>query len=208
MPSASERLLRSVLDSIQELAVLADSQGRIREFNRACEALTGYGREEVLGKELVPTFVPDRWIEAVGSRFVDPSAPDAREPHEYAWRTRSGEERPIRWRCTPVAIPGEASPWTLGLGRDAAEERKLDSTLRSRARLLERFFDSALSCAVILDPQFNFLRVNTAYADACGRSVADFPGPNLFEMYPTDAKGIFEEVVRSRKPHSIQGRTI
>ena len=39
-----------------------------------------------------------------------------------------------------------------------------------------------------------------AYADACQKKVDDFPGHNHFEFYPSDARAIFEQVVRTKAP--------
>ena len=73
-------------------------------------------------------------------------------------------------------------------------------TGRDVSQILETYFESTLTCLVLLDPEFNFIRVNKAYAQACGRRVEDFPGHNHFEFYPSDARAIFEEVVRTEKP--------
>jgi signal transduction histidine kinase/ActR/RegA family two-component response regulator len=59
---------------------------------------------------------------------------------------------------------------------------------------------------VLLDPAFNFLWVNEAYAKACQRTVAEFPGHNHFDFYPSEAKAIFEEVVLSKKAHQATAR--
>lgn len=206
MASAADALLDAVLDSIEELAVLVDPRGRIAAFNRACEALTGYRHDEVRGKDLVESFVPGDWQDAVRRRFADPRAAQVREPHENPWRTRSGEERLIRWRCTPVEVPGEESPFILGLGTDVSGQSRLDAQWRAQSRLMETFFESTLACAVILDRDFNFVRVNKAYAEACARDVAEFAGRNHFEMFPSEARAIFEEVVRTRRPFCAHAR--
>lgn len=206
MSPGANSLLDAVLDAVAELAVLVDSQGRIVAFNRACETLTGYRHDEVRGKALVETFVPEEWVDRVRRRFADPDAPEVREPHENPWRTRSGEIRLIRWRCTPLALPGAQAPYILGLGTDVSEQAQLEAQLRAQSRLLETFFESTLACAAILDRHFNFLRVNRAYAQACARSVSEFAGRNHFELFPSDAQAIFEEVVRTRRPYTIQAR--
>jgi PAS domain S-box-containing protein len=59
---------------------------------------------------------------------------------------------------------------------------------------------------VFLDKDFNFIRVNEAYARACRRDVSEFPGHNHFEFYPSDAKAKFEEVVRTKKPYMAIAR--
>jgi PAS domain S-box-containing protein len=43
-------VLQAVLDQLAESVLITDAEGRILYVNAAFEALTGYGREEVLGK--------------------------------------------------------------------------------------------------------------------------------------------------------------
>ena len=78
--------------------------------------------------------------------------------------------------------------------------------LLRQAMLLDAFFEHTPSPVVTLDKDFNFLRVSQAYADACGRTVEEFAGRNHFELYPSDAQPIFEEVVRRKKAHRATAR--
>lgn len=65
--------------------------------------------------------------------------------------------------------------------------------LAARQReLAETFSNHSVSCLVILDRHYNFLRVNPAYANACRRDIKDFVGYNHFDLYPSDAKDIFD----------------
>lgn len=73
-------------------------------------------------------------------------------------------------------------------------------------RLFEALFDSNLVCAVLLDRNFNFVRVNQAYATACQRELADFAGRNHFDVYPSSAKAIFDDVVGTKKAFSVKAR--
>ena len=66
--------------------------------------------------------------------------------------------------------------------------------------LLELLFKHTRDCVVVLDRNFNFIRVNEAYAKACKRKVEDFPGHNQFEFYPPDLRQIFEKVAQTRQP--------
>lgn len=69
-----------------------------------------------------------------------------------------------------------------------------------RAKLAEVAFNSNVSGLVVLDRDYNFIRVNEAYATACRKQAADFIGRNHFELYPSDTKLIFDEVVRTKRP--------
>jgi PAS domain S-box-containing protein len=71
---------------------------------------------------------------------------------------------------------------------------------------VDALFDGSVSCVVLLDRAFNFLRVNQAYATACGRALEDFAGRNHFDLYPSDGREIFEQVVASGQPFRAAAR--
>lgn len=96
---------------------------------------------------------------------------------------------------------------TIGTLQEEIRERMIaERTLNERSKTLEAFFSNSITPLVFLDPQFNFIRVNQAYADACQRDVSEFPGRNHFELYPSDAKEIFEEVVHTKIAHQVIAR--
>ncbi|HDT14039.1 MAG TPA: PAS domain-containing sensor histidine kinase [Candidatus Aminicenantes bacterium] len=69
--------------------------------------------------------------------------------------------------------------------------------------LTERIFSSLHILIAWLDPDFNFVRVNDAYARAVGRDPAFFVGRNHFVLYPNEEnEGIFREVVATGKPYT------
>ena len=95
---------------------------------------------------------------------------------------------------------------TTALTAGIAEHHRMGEVLRQQLRMNDAVFNESVSCFVLLDPHFNFIRVNEAYAKTCGRKVEDFPGCNHFDFYPSDAKLIFEEVVRTKKLFQTQAR--
>ncbi|WP_117236579.1 PAS domain-containing protein [Thermus sediminis] len=52
-------LLQAVLDQLAESVLMTNVEGRILYVNAVFEALTGYGREEVLGKN--PRILKSLW---------------------------------------------------------------------------------------------------------------------------------------------------
>jgi PAS domain S-box-containing protein len=91
-------------------------------------------------------------------------------------------------------------------GEHLVELQEPQMSLLKQSRYLDAFFQHSLTPLVFLDREFNFIRVNEAYARAGQKEVADFPGHNHFEFYPSDAKAIFEEVVRTKQPFQISAR--
>jgi PAS domain S-box-containing protein len=73
--------------------------------------------------------------------------------------------------------------------------------LKEQSRILESFFKYTVTPLVFLDRDFNFIRVNEAYAKACQRDISEFPGHNHFEFYPSDAKAKFQQAVQTKEPY-------
>ncbi|MGE5280480.1 MAG: sensor histidine kinase, partial [Deltaproteobacteria bacterium] len=79
---------------------------------------------------------------------------------------------------------------------------ELEERIKRESATLEGFFAHTITPLVILDKDFNFVRVNEAYAKACQRRPGDFVGRNHFELYPSaENELIFREVVRTKTPH-------
>ena len=68
--------------------------------------------------------------------------------------------------------------------------------------LLERLFASIDLAIAYLDADFNFVRVNRAFADAFGGPPETFTGRNLFALYPDAARqAVFRNVVETGVAH-------
>ena len=82
---------------------------------------------------------------------------------------------------------------------DRAEQSLLRST-----ELQERFFDSIDTLIAYMDRDFNFIRVNDAYAKVGGHQPDYFVGKNHFELYPhRENRVIFQRVVDTGVPFSV-----
>ncbi|MBI2986293.1 MAG: GAF domain-containing protein [Deltaproteobacteria bacterium] len=119
----------------------------------------------------------------------------------WAETLRGGERS--RLKTSPIA---EVNRLAQVLQDATVTRNRIEETLQEQSRLLDLYFKYALNPVVFLDRDFNFIRVNEAYARACQRDVNDFPGHNYFEFYPSDAKVIFEEVVKTKKPFQALAR--
>jgi PAS domain S-box-containing protein len=79
--------------------------------------------------------------------------------------------------------------------------------VRGQARMLDAFFNHTNTPLVVMDREFNFVRVNEAYAKACNRPITDFIGHNHFEYYPhAENEAIFREVVRTRQAYQVYAK--
>jgi PAS domain S-box-containing protein len=189
--AVTERLLSDVVETSPALIIVADEQGRILLFNKASEELTGYARHEVLGKSAIDLFLRPEFRATAAARIARLASSESRAPHTETWRTKSGEEREIEWRCIRLpALPGSGSH-ILGAGIDVtgrkqAEEqlRQADTELRAalaRAeegrRLLEAIMEYAPEGITIADaPDVRIRMVSQAGERLTGKSRKDLEG--------------------------------
>jgi PAS domain S-box-containing protein len=138
--------------------------------------------------------------EVVEIQSVGRDVTERRQTQQALIAARDELEERVRERTADYAKAMTA------LEREMEERRRADEALRESSRLLEAFFKHTFTPLVFLDREFNFVRVNEAYARACQREVSEFAGRNHFEFYPSDAREIFEEVVRTRKPFKTYAR--
>jgi PAS domain S-box-containing protein len=123
----------------------------------------------------------------------------SQEPQEREWVHRSG--RIYRSYAYPFD-DSDGTPLILELGIDITERKKAEEILKEKTRSLEAFFAHTITPLVFLDKEFNFIRVNEAYAQACQRDVLEFPGHNHFAFYPgEEVQAIFTQVVETKVPY-------
>lgn len=81
-------------------------------------------------------------------------------------------------------------------------KEEIEKRIKSE-EVLEVLLKHTICSVAILDKNFNFLRVNEAYAKAGKRNAWDFPGHNYFALYPSDTKEIFDNVVRTKASYKV-----
>jgi len=108
---------RALTETTQALVCVLDSGGRILLFNDACERSTGYGSDEVLGRDAREVVIPDEEAEAFGDVLAYIWRTGLSSPQVGHWRTKDGGRRLIAWsnRLMPAADGGDSYLVTTGI---------------------------------------------------------------------------------------------
>lgn len=73
---------------------------------------------------------------------------------------------------------------------------------RNIRHMLENILSHTNTLIAYLDPEFNFIMVNKAYAEADERTPSFYPGKNHFDLFPNEEnEKIFKDVAKSGKPY-------
>ena len=89
------------------------------------------------------------------------------------------------------------------LRQEIEDRKRVEEALRDNSELLEKIFSTTHMLIAYMDTDFNFIRVNRAYAAADGREPEFFVGKNHFDLYSYEGnQSIFRRVVEKGEPHT------
>ncbi len=98
----------------------------------------------------------------------------------------------------------------LSIGNAFSKKRVEDALQKNRYllsesnKILSTILNHTHVLMALLDPTFNFLWVNKAYADSDQKNISFFPGKNHFKLYPhKENLAIFQKVVATGEPFFV-----
>lgn len=192
----SEERFRAIFDNATDGILLADMENKkfFTGNKMICEML-GYTLDEIrnLG---VTEIHPQEDLSYVVDQFERQAKGEFTLAKDIPVKRKDGTVFFADINAYPLRLGGKE--YLAGAFRDITERKRLEEAFQAQSRRSEAFFEHTITPFVFLDKDFNFIRVNKAYADAGKRDISEFPGHNHFEFYPSDAREIFEEVVRTR----------
>lgn len=119
--------------------------------------------------------------------------PDGKKRHIYA----RGEVF-----CSDTGEPVKV----LGTSQDVTERKQVEAELAQKAHLLDLIFEHSLDSLVLMDKDFNFIRVSESYARSCQRDSSEFPGRNHFDMFPSPLEQEVRPFVEGKSIYRRQDR--
>ncbi len=133
---------------------------------------------------------------------------------EVAFIAGDGREIPFEVNAVPLHGDDAAPAGYLGTchhiaggGQDGGAVRQSVTRPEQSDRLLSNILENTPAMVACLDPDFNFIWVNSAYARASRRDPASFAGKNHFSLYPHEEnESIFQRVVETGEAFSVSGK--
>lgn len=199
----------------REMRYIHCSRRWLDDYKLGSRDLTGISNYEVLSD------LPEHWKEVNRRCLAGATERCEEEPFHRAdgtvqwlrwevlpWRDRDGEIGGIIVTSEDITDRKRAES-ELQKAHEELQKllRERTSALDEQSRVLEAYFRHSPSPLMFLDRECNFIRVNDAYARACGREGSYFAGRNHFVEYPShELQEKFMTVVRTGKPYSVCNR--
>ncbi|MDH4361820.1 MAG: PAS domain S-box protein [Nitrospirota bacterium] len=177
-----QEFIAAILDTTAGLLVVVDSQGNIVRFNRACEILTGFSSEEIQNKPFWETVLPSTAVEEVTAYFQAFIQGQASNVHENYWITKQKQLRWIAWSNTMLKDKDGAVKYLIASGIDLTEQRKGQEALEKERTFINKVLDTAGALVVILNPQWEILRINRACEQKVGHAFEDLKGEPFWNL--------------------------
>jgi len=134
----SEVKYRELVENANSIIVRVDPQGRITFFNEFAERFFGYSKDEIFGRHLVGTIVPE--TEGSGRDLAAMIEDIILHPERYASNEnenvkRNGERVWVSWTNRPLFDADGRLVEILGIGNDVTQRRKLEEQYRQSQKM-------------------------------------------------------------------------
>jgi len=124
----SEEQFKTILQSVPDAYFLADTKGNIEDCNRSTEELTGYQREDIIGKNISKLeLISKEQIPKAVDLFEEILAERPVGPVEFELDHKSGKKTAVEIMTVPVKIRNRAL--ILGIARDITQRKKTEREL-------------------------------------------------------------------------------
>jgi PAS domain S-box-containing protein len=216
----NEVKFRRLIEHLPDGIVLADEQGRVIEWNREQEKITGSKREDVLGKTShdIPDQTKGEDVQqqslTVHHHLVTVTDDELRTTPSSSRTMENTIRRTDGTACTVLttafAIPGEKGVMRAFVSRDITESRRVESALRESEERLRRVTDNMRDLVCQIDANGFFLYVSPSYQAILGYSRESLTGRHFFELvHPDDMPDmvvIAQESIQTRNSRQVEFR--
>ena len=177
--------VKSILETANSLIVCLDSQANIVVFNHQCEIVTGYKREEVLGKHWPTLFVPREFHPPPDVAFADWVRRNPEDQYEQTISTKSGESKTILWSNSAIIDPDSNEVTAIAIGHDITESKAVEAALKESQQLYQTIWRNSPIGISLSDIDGIYHYVNPAYCKIYGYTESELIGKNFFDLIVT-----------------------
>ena len=177
---ASEEQYRAVFNATADALVLRDADNCIVDVNPALLAMTGYAREDLVGKQRWAFLPPEK--DALGRELHRRVIAGEPVQHETVGVRKDGTRFDVEVRSVPIQYRGR--PHVLAMARDITARRLADEALRASEAQYRAIFNATADALVLRDADFRIVDVNPAYEAMSGYTREEVLGVNQVVAHP------------------------
>jgi PAS domain S-box-containing protein len=210
----SERRFRDMLEMVNTLALLLDKDGNLTFCNDYLLNLTGYSKEEVLGKSWFDIFLPEEVRQVVRNVFQNIiSNGSIPSYYENDIITKSGERRLIFWNNTVLHNPQGETIGAASIGIDITERNRAEEALKQSEEKYRNLVETAPDVIYSISAEDGALiSLNSAFEKITGWQRSEWLGKQFSGLiHPEDlplARETSQQAFRGESPPPYELRVL
>ena len=178
----SEKKYRELVQNTNVIVLRMDINGCITFFNEFAQKFFGYTKDEILGKNVVSTIVPEmdtsyRDLKAMIKDIIQ--NPNLYTINENENIRRNGERVWILWTNKGAIDKDGHITEILCIGNDITEHKKTEEALYKSQQEFDSLFKSSPEALVYMDENSNILNINPRFTELFGYTLDEVKGKNL-----------------------------
>ena len=182
---ASETEYRELVENANSIILRLDAQGRVTFLNHFAQSFFGYPREEILGRSVVGTIVPE--TDSAGRDLAQMIRDVFADPNRYASNEnenmrRDGSRVWIAWANQATRDAQGRLTGIVCVGNDITERKRGEEALRISEERLRAISDSALDAVVMMDHEGKVVHWNPAAERMFGYRPEEILGRRVHEV--------------------------
>jgi len=167
----SERRFSDMLGNVELVSLMLDGDGRITYCNDYLLRLTGWRREEVIGRDWFELFLAPAIRDEIRNLLARRLAGQGSESHhENPILTRSGEQRLIQWNNTVLRSAEGTATGVASIGYDITHRKEAEAALKESEERFRSTFEQAAAGMGYTTLEGRWVRVNQRLCDIVGYS--------------------------------------
>ena len=168
--------LTQLIDTANAPIFGIDAQGRVNEWNQTAERITGFTKDQVMGKDLVAEYITDDYKEAVKEVLDKALEGEQTANYEFPLFTSTGNRVDVLLNSTTRRDASGAIVGVVGVGQDITELKKSQEQV-IHASKLATLGEMATGVAHELNQPLNVIRLaaaNISLRSSAGKLNTDY----------------------------------
>jgi PAS domain S-box-containing protein len=184
--------------------VAISKEGKTIMVNDSMLEALGYKLEEIVGKDYMTTFVPERdreMLSEVFEKLVQKKEPTLNENYIM---TKDGKELLVEWHGRPVFKENGEYDFFFGVGIDVTERKKVEQALKESEEKFRLISENSKDVICLHHPDGRYVYVSPSCKNILGYDPEKLIGTNPWELvHPDDLENLKKESARVLKGENV-----
>ncbi len=194
---------RTLVEKLADVVFVLDSEGKFVFLNQEFTKVTGYTREEWIGRSFTEIIAPE-YIDLIPERCRKGLSPESGvSRYEVEIVDYVGNRIPVEVRVTFLTDADGNEVGRIGLARDVSERREFEWELKRKNEELEMILNTMGEGVVVLDHQHRMLSLNKKACELFGYKPEEIIGKDYtFWCHPDSLKTLTSKLAEREKGKS------